>query len=67
MNRIRLGLVALLLISGAQETWAKAKVINGCTILPNAQCPGIDLSRANLVGAKLAGANLQGANLAGKL
>lgn len=50
------------------------KVINGCALEPNTQCPGVDLSRANLSGSTLGGeptgidltgANLSGANLTG--
>jgi hypothetical protein len=35
------------------------KVINGCRIEPNTQCPRADLSGANLAGAELRGANLR--------
>ena len=58
MMGIRLGLAALLLITVSQLAWAKAKVINGCSIQPDTKCPGV-----NLAGAKLAGANFNGANL----
>ncbi|MFZ2855613.1 MAG: pentapeptide repeat-containing protein [Rhodocyclaceae bacterium] len=39
-------------------------VINGCGIWPHAQCSGVDLRHADLVGKNLAGANFTGANLA---
>lgn len=38
-------------------------VINGCTLKPKADCPGVDLSQADLRGIVLSGANLRGAKL----
>jgi uncharacterized protein YjbI with pentapeptide repeats len=38
-------------------------VVNGCEIKPYTQCPGADLSFANLHGADLSNANLSFANL----
>jgi hypothetical protein len=37
--------------------------VNGCAIQPATQCPGADLSGANLEDADLSGANLSGASL----
>ena len=39
------------------------RVVNGCRIEPNAQCPGANLTGAFLWASDLSGANLSGANL----
>ena len=43
---------------------AGAHVINGCALLPGANCTGADLFQANIVDADLAGIDLSKANLA---
>jgi uncharacterized protein YjbI with pentapeptide repeats len=43
---------------------AGAHVINGCALLPGANCTGVDLFQANIVDADIAGINLSEANLA---
>ena len=38
-------------------------IIDGCTLEPGADCPGVDLSHTDLRGIALTGANLRGAKL----
>lgn len=59
----------------ARSAAGGVKVINGCALQPNTQCPGADLRRADLSGVSiltgeptgidLTGANLRGADLRG--
>jgi hypothetical protein len=52
-------------VPAAAPTIALGSVLEGCTIGPDAECTGADLSRSNLSGADLRGARLTDVDLTG--
>jgi hypothetical protein len=58
-------LLVAILAAGCGGSRGPESEVNGCAIQPATQCPGADLSGANLEDADLSGANLSGTNLEG--